>query len=409
MRPIDIVVPVHNGAAELQRCLASLARHRPSGSRIVLVDDASTDAQIRPMLDVFAREQSDVTLIPQETNLGFIATCNRGASEARPGADILFLNTDTEVTEGWADEMAGALESQREAAACCPLSNNATILSVPRFQQDNALPFGMDANQMAAIVRTCAGGLRAMRIPTPVGFCMLVRREAWDRWGPFDAAFGRGYGEEDDFGQRAQAGGQSIVCAPRAFVYHKGSASFGVSQQVVEERRRNGELLGSRWPAYNERTKAWCRSNPLRPLHEMIWRALLKPGGESVHVLHLLDRWEVGGDVRSRMVQLVHATAAFAMHTILVPMEDKGAWLDAMDFEYARGVRVVGLLDFEARLAAFVQAAEPTVVHVHGADWIPPELLAPVRDLAPVLTTPPEATADTARCAEYYRRALTGH
>ena len=408
MRPIDIVVPVHNGADDLPRCLASLVRHRPENSRIVLVDDASTDPRIAPMLTEFTHGQPDVLQVSQHPNRGFIATCNRGAAEARADADLLFLNTDTEVTEGWAREMAEALESQAGAAVACPLSNNATILSVPRFQQENTLPFGMDAERMAGIVRSCAGGMRAVRIPTPVGFCMLVKRDAWQRWGPFDEAFGRGYGEEDDFGQRVQAAGSAIVCAPRAFVYHRGAASFGVSPELAQQRRANGELLLSRWPNYNDRTKAWCRQNPLRTLHEMIWRALLLPPGESAHVLHVLDRWETSGDVRQRMVNLVNATVGFAMHTIVVPMQDKGAWLDVMDFEYARGVRVAGLLDFETRFAQFVQAAAPTVVHIHGTDWIPQELVDPLRDLYPVLTTPPEAANDTARCAEQYRRALAG-
>ncbi len=408
MRPIDIVVPVHNGAADLGRCLTSLARHRPEGSEIVLVDDASTDPRVVQLLRTFAAANAGVRVIAAAENRGFIVTCNRGAKEARAAADLLFLNTDTEVTAGWAREMAEALDGHPAGAVCCPLSNNATILSVPRFQQDNVLPFGFDAERMAEIVRSCAGSMRAMRIPTPVGFCMLVKRDIWDRWGPFDEVFGRGYGEEDDFGQRVQAAGGAVVCAPRAFVFHQGAASFGASPQLSDERRVNGALLLSRWPNYDERTKAWCRSNPLRPLHEMIWRALLKPPGDSAHVLHLMDRWETTGEIRVRMSNLVGSTADFAMHTIVVPMEDKGAWLDAMDFEYTRSARVVGLHDFEDRLASFVHAAAPTVVHVHGTDWIPPELIDPLRDLVPVLTTPPEAANDAARCAEQYRRALAG-
>src|SRR5258706_5257564 len=369
MQTTAIVVPVHDSATDVERCLASLARHRPETSTLILVDDASTDASILPMLRAFESAHPEVRVIAAEETRGFLVTANRGAAAAPAEADLLFLNTDSEVTEGWARELRGALDANPAAAVACPLSNSATILSVPRFQQENTLPFGMDAQQMAAIVRSCAGELRALRIPTPVGFCMLVKREAWQRWGPFDAAFGRGYGEEDDFGQRLQAQGSAVVCAPRAFVYHKGAASFGASPQITEQRRANGELLLSRWPDYNERTKEWCRNNPLRPVHERIWNALLRPPGESVHVLHMLDRWEVEGTVRARMLGLVNATASFAMHTILVPMPAKGAWLDAMDFEYANGMRVVGLMDFETRFAAFVSFAAPTVVHVHGVDW----------------------------------------
>jgi hypothetical protein len=236
---------------------------------------------------------------------------------------------------------------------------------------------------------------------------MWVRREAWERWGPFDEVFGRGYGEEDDFGQRLQAAGRTIICALRAFVFHKGAGSFGTSPGVAEGKRRNGELLLSRWPDYNTRTKAWCQANPLRPFHERLWRTLLSPPGSTSHVVHLMQQWALVGDVRQRMLDIVSATRTFAMHTVVVPMPDKGAWLDAMDFEFDRGLRVVGLLDFEERLGSFISASAPTVVHLHGSAWIPPSLLETVQSAHPVLVTPPDAE-DPARCATLYQRAAAG-
>ena len=50
----SIIVPVFNGHAELRRCLDSLERHTPRDARIVLVDDASTDPRIAPLLADFA-------------------------------------------------------------------------------------------------------------------------------------------------------------------------------------------------------------------------------------------------------------------------------------------------------------------------------------------------------------------
>jgi len=405
MQNLSIVVPVHNGTDDLARCLASLARHRPANSTIVLVDDASTDPRVLPMLRSFAAENADVRLVEASENRGFVATVNRGAAESRAEADLLFLNTDTEVTEGWASEMQDALDAHPGAMVCCPLSNNATILSVPRFQQQTPLTFGLDAGHMASLVRAAAGETRSIAIPTPVGFCMLVRREAWQRWGPFDLAFGRGYGEEDDFGQRVQADGGVVIAATRAFVYHKGAASMGDTPEVDERKRRNWELLSGRWPQYATRTKAWCRENPMRALHERIWNTLLAPRGfENIHVLHALEHWQVSGPVRERMLRLVRATRDFALHTIVTPMTDKGAWLDAMDFEFDQGMRVVGLLDFSNRFAAFLEAAHPTLVHVHGTGWIDPETVRQVKGAIPAITTPAEAD-DPGRCAALYRQA----
>ena len=405
MDALAIVVPVYNGAADLERCLGSLARHRPARSTIVLVDDASPDPAIAPMLEEFASANRDVGVITAKENRGFVVSANLGAAAAPEGADIVLLNTDTEVTEGWAEEMLDALERHPSAVVCCPLSNNASYLSVPKYQQENDLPFGWSAQRMASLVRECAGDLHFVPGPTPVGFCMLVRRTAWQTWGPFDEAFGLGYGEEDDFGQRVQAAGGAIICAPRAFVYHRGGASFAATPQLTERRRANGELLHSRWPEYSVRTKAWCQRNPLRPLHERIWHALLAPTVPNpVHVLHVLDRWELAGALRTQMLDTVAATRDFALHTILVPMPDRGAWLDAIDFEFAPGMRVAGLIDFEKRFAGFLAASPADLVHFRGPeDWVPEALIENARRERAVLVSPGEV-ADIDRCVQVYRR-----
>jgi GT2 family glycosyltransferase len=405
MSPLAIVVPVYNGFEGLGRCLDSLARWRPAESTIILVNDASSDARVLPKLREFERAGPHVQLIAAAENRGFVVSANRGAAAAPAAADLLFLNADTEVTRGWADEMRAALDGFPDAAVCCPLSNNATILSVPQFQQDNSLPFDWDADRTASFLRECAGDLRAVPIPTPVGFCMLVRRDAWDRFGPFDEAFGRGYGEEDDFGQRVQAAGRAVICAPRAFVYHEGAASFGATPALAESRRANNQLLLSRWPDYDEKTRAWCRENPLRPLHEKIWHRLLTPAGmRPIHVLHLVKHWQMAGALRSNITDIVDATQDFAIHTVLVPTAERGAWMDAIDFESEENLRVVGLIEMEKRFDRFLAASPADLVHVHdGGEWLSRDLVERARAKRPMLLTPGEVV-DPARCAQVYRQ-----
>lgn len=320
------------------------------------------------MLAAFAAGRAGARVISSAANRGYVASVNIGAAAAPPDADLLFLNSDTEVTAGALEEMRAALGRRPDAAVCCPLSNNATLLSVPRYQQSNDLPPGWDAEDMARLVRESAEGFEVLDIPTPVGFCMWVRREAWRSFGPFDEAYGAGYGEEDDFAQKAQASGAAIVCAPRAFVYHRGGASFGDSPALRKRKAANGQLLLSRWPHYAERTRAFCQANPLRPFHERLWNTLLSaPERRDVHVMHVADRWEAaGGAFRERLLRLCRATRDFANHTVVVPMPDRGAWLDAIDHEYEAGIRVVGLIDLEDRFARFLAASPATLVHFHG-------------------------------------------
>ena len=366
---LAIIVPVYNGIADLRRCLTSIERCRPN-AEILLYDDASTDPAVALELARFASACPGARVLGASANAGFITSCNSAAATTAPGSHLLFLNSDTELTQGAVEEMMAVME-ETGAAACCPLSSNATFLSIPKYQQANELPAGWTAEDMARCWREAVGERRALAIPTPVGFCMLVRRDAWDRWGPFDPAYGAGYGEEDDFGQRVQAAGETIVAATRAYVWHRGGASFGSSPELAARRRLNGELLLSRWPQYAVRTREFCRANPFRDAHERLWHALLcAPEHRADHVLHVVPRWELQGPLRDRVLGLARAARGEANHTILVPTPDRGAWLDAIDFEVERGVRVVGLINLPDTFELFLLASPATQVHLHATgEW----------------------------------------
>ena len=47
---IDIVVPIHNAADDLRRCVESVVAHTDGDYRLLLIDDASTDLEVRAYL-----------------------------------------------------------------------------------------------------------------------------------------------------------------------------------------------------------------------------------------------------------------------------------------------------------------------------------------------------------------------
>ena len=361
-------MPVYDGAAALSRCLASLAKW--PAAPVVVVDDASTDAAIPPMLERFARERPGTRLVRRATNGGFVAAANAGAAAAQPGRDLLFLNADTEVTAGALDEMAAALGAVPGAAVCCPLSNNATFLSVPRYQQDAVLPPGVTPEDMARLLATQPSVAVVRGLPTAVGFCMWVRRGQWDRHGPFDAAFGRGYGEDDELAQRIRAQGGEIVAAPRAFVSHVGRASFGAAGAGASpQRRANAALLSGRWPAYRHEMSVFCRANPLRSLHEWLWHRLLSwPHERPLHVLHVVSAWPGPAALAASILEAAAASRGFANHTIAVPLPDRGEWLDAIDGPAEPGLRFAGVITNPRSMPGFIARSAARLVHVHG-DW----------------------------------------
>ena len=141
--------------------------------------------------------------------------------------DVVLLNSDTEVTRNWLSKIQNCAYSKPAVATVTPLSNNATLASVPIFLAENTIPPGLSVEEYADIVEKCSMNLFP-DIPTAHGFCMYIKKRGNRRFRSYfyEETFGKGYGEEDDFSYRClQAGYRHLLC-DNTYIYHKGTQSF---------------------------------------------------------------------------------------------------------------------------------------------------------------------------------------
>jgi glycosyltransferase involved in cell wall biosynthesis/GT2 family glycosyltransferase len=298
---VDVVVPIHGAAAALGRCLRSLFAHSDfERHRLLLVLDGPQPAAIGTLVATAvaagaAGHPRQVEAILQPARRGFVAAVNRGM--AASDRDVLLLNSDTQVTAGWLEKLQRAAYSAPEIATATPFSNSATICSLPRFLESNALPAGWDVDRFGRLVEERA--LPAWpRLPTGVGVCLYVKRKALDQLGDFDErSFGLGYGEESEFCVRALKAGYAHVLDDATFVFHEGHRSFGTARhgRVAAAHRR----LAGLHPEYRATVSQFLRDDPLRPLRERVVAALAparRPGGATrqgapARVLHVVHGW----------------------------------------------------------------------------------------------------------------------
>ena len=277
---IAVIIPVYRDLSASTRCLQSVSRTIDvSGTDVVLVNDASPE----PELAKYCRELSadcGFRLIEHETNLGFVRSVNEGMREAGQ-ADVVILNSDTEVPAGWLDRISTIADAHPKAASLTPFSNNATICSYPLFCADNPIASGHDVNSLDKLFSSANAG-EVVELPTGVGFCMYLRRAALDEIGDFDeAAFGRGYGEENDWCLRASAAGWRHLLCGDLFVFHAGGASFGQDAQALQASAM--AVLESRYPDYNKQVAEFIERDPIEPLRFAIDQARTAAGeGEAV-------------------------------------------------------------------------------------------------------------------------------
>jgi GT2 family glycosyltransferase len=230
---VDIIIPVYRGLEQTQCCIESVLADpdRPSG-QVIVVDDHSPEPKLSAWLDRLAA-QGRIKLVRNRRNQGFVASVDTGI-EAADTHDVVLLNSDTEVPHGWLSRLAGHAYAMPRVASVSPFSNNATICGYPSIE--GGLPaFGLGVAELDAACRSANGG-RSVELPTTVGYCMYIRRAALADVGLLDAeAFGKGYGEENDFCLRASARGWRHLLACDTYVYHEGSVSFGASAMAAAQ------------------------------------------------------------------------------------------------------------------------------------------------------------------------------
>ena len=253
-----IVIPVFNAFEKLQACLDSITRTMSPDTRVLLIDDASTDPRVLPLLQSWVTEAKPVRqLLLHAENQGFVATANHGMRVAE--TDVVLLNSDTEVTTGWLQCLADCLDSDPSIATATPWSNNGEIVSIPEFCVSNPVPG--DPEIIASLIKTC-GKPTYPDMPTAVGFCMAISLKAIRTIGLFDEmTFGLGYGEENDFCQRAEQAGMRNVLCDDAYVVHHGGASFGPLGLKPDD--ESMQRLLAKHPEYLKKVMEFIKTDPL--------------------------------------------------------------------------------------------------------------------------------------------------
>ncbi|MGC4044723.1 MAG: glycosyltransferase [Armatimonas sp.] len=216
---ISVVIPVYGGADDLASCLTSLAPLHAEGllNEVLVIDDAGPqESEIQALAD----SHPFVRLTRKEENGGFAEACNTGASQAS-GEAILFLNSDTRVPRTGFLRLAEALvEGGPLVAAVGPLSNHAG------HGQGIPVTYTAFENLDAFAEEFARRDVEDADTDMLVGFCLLVRKDAFRRADGFDTRFGRGLFEDNDLCYKLRREGWKLTLAARAFVHHEGSKSL---------------------------------------------------------------------------------------------------------------------------------------------------------------------------------------
>ena len=218
---ISVVVCAHNQFGHTHRCLQSIFEQGArAGFEVVLVDDASTDATLLAEFVV----TGGIRVLRNPRNLGFLRSANLGAKAAR-GEFLLFLNNDTEVEEGWLDELVRTFELMPEVG----VAGSKLVYPDGRLQEAGGIVHRLgDATNWGNGRDPDEPRFCHLRDADYVsGAALMVPRALFEELGGFDEEFAPAYYEDTDLCFRVRQAGRRVVVQALSRVVHHEGASCG--------------------------------------------------------------------------------------------------------------------------------------------------------------------------------------
>ena len=239
---VSIIIPVYNKWEYTAACLCSLLDTRGQHSfEVIIVDDRSSDETADQLAQI-----EGLTHLRNDTNLGFVGSCNRGARHAR-GEYLVMLNNDTQATAGWLDELIATFERYPEAGLVGSrliypdgsLQESGGIV----FNDGSAWNYGRDKDSenpeyhFLREVDYCSGA------------CIALKTEYFHRLGLFDERYAPAYYEDTDLAFRVRQSGLKVLVQPASIIVHHEGVSSGTDTSSGAKKYQliNQEKFLDRW------------------------------------------------------------------------------------------------------------------------------------------------------------------
>ncbi len=217
-----VIVVNWNSGPYLRKCLHAVLNQSLPIEKIIVVDNASTDASLSEAEDVLPHVQ----LIRLPHNVGFAAGNNLAVKAAEGCEWIAFLNVDAFPEPDWLERLLAAAKLRPEGA----LFGSRMIQALDPERLDGV----GDAYHVSGVHWRIGHGqnvrdpiiVHSAEVFSVCGAAMLCRRDLFIEMGGFDESFFC-YAEDVDLGFRLRLRGYRSWYVHDSIVQHVGSASTG--------------------------------------------------------------------------------------------------------------------------------------------------------------------------------------
>ena len=210
---VTFIVPTYNQRDLMDECIPALLSEAGRDHKVLVVDDASTDATAEHVRQAYRR----VTVLRLERNQGFAGAVSAGVAVCDTPLFAL-INSDVQVRPGFLDRILPHFGSEDVFAVCARIE----------------LP---DGSQMetGSVAPSFSGILEPHHLPSagsgPIlfagGASSVFHKARYQALGGFDGIYHPFYWEDIDLGYRAWRRGWRSLFEPTASVLHQRRATIG--------------------------------------------------------------------------------------------------------------------------------------------------------------------------------------
>jgi GT2 family glycosyltransferase/glycosyltransferase involved in cell wall biosynthesis len=240
----SIIIPVFNHFQFTHACLASLQEvEEQVAFEVIVVDDCSTD-----QTGELVSRIPGVVYLRNETNAGFIASCNRGSEKAH-GNYVVFLNNDTIVTKGWLKALLDTFIDDPSAGVV----GSKLVYADGRLQEAGGIIWrdgsGWNYGKFDDPQKPEYNYLRE------VDYCsaaaVMIPRVLFESVGGFDTRYAPAYYEDTDLSFKVRDQGYRVLYQPRSEVIHYEGATGGtdLSAGIKKHQEINRSVFAEAWAA----------------------------------------------------------------------------------------------------------------------------------------------------------------
>lgn len=224
---VAVIVVSYNSGDLLARCLRAVAAQTAAPTRILVMDNGSSDGAV----ETCEREFPAVEFHRMTSNLGFAKANNIAARLATDCDWLALVNPDAFAAPTWLEELEKGAEthSSYRMFACCMISdsNRQLIDGAGDLYRVDGIAWargqGMPLSDLEAA---------EVEVFAPSGGAAFYHRATFLAAGGFDERYFCYY-EDVDLGFRLRLAGHRCLYLPKAVVFHLGSAITGRSSDFT--------------------------------------------------------------------------------------------------------------------------------------------------------------------------------